>query len=121
MGRPAFIDSSDGGVSVKVILRQQLHSFLFADNSRRIKWFSSQKQIPVAAMISLTERRNEPSVSDPPNEKLFSLVTSFTHCPKTSFTLPRTGAARATAWKTMNVHEQRVRFVVEATQKARPF
>jgi len=25
------------------------------------------------------------------------------------------------AWKTMDVHEQRVRFVVEATQKVRPF
>ena len=25
------------------------------------------------------------------------------------------------AWKTMDIHEQRVRFVVAATQKARPF
>src|SRR5258708_4338592 len=32
-----------------------------------------------------------------------------------------TGVARAMAWKTMDVHEQRVRFVVEATQKVRPF
>jgi len=36
VGRPAFIDSSDGSVSVKVILRQQLHSFLFADHSHTI-------------------------------------------------------------------------------------
>jgi transposase len=33
VGRPAFIDSSDGGVSMTVILRQQPHSFLFAEYS----------------------------------------------------------------------------------------
>ena len=32
MGRPAFIDSSDGVVSVKLISREQPRSFLFADD-----------------------------------------------------------------------------------------
>jgi hypothetical protein len=32
VGRPAFIDSIDGVVSVKLISREQPHSFLFADD-----------------------------------------------------------------------------------------
>jgi hypothetical protein len=36
VGRPAFIDSSGGSVNVKVILRQQPHSLLFADDAEII-------------------------------------------------------------------------------------
>ena len=35
--------------------------------------------------------------------------------------LKRAGVMKAMAWKTMDVHEQRVRFVIEATQPGRTF
>jgi hypothetical protein len=51
-------------------------------------------------------------------------MTSFTPCPETSFTLRRVrstrGGGEGNGLKPMDVREQRVRFVVEAAQRAQP-
>src|SRR5215471_13564678 len=48
-------------------------------------------------------------------------MTSFTGCPKTSLTLPRerasAGGESGMAWRTMDLREQRVRFVVAAHRR----
>src|SRR5260370_22210560 len=54
---------------------------------------------------------------------LFSPITYFIGCPQTSFTLPRAKRAwsGSMAWKTVDIYEQRVRFVVAAAQGAQTF
>src|SRR5260370_2613254 len=50
-------------------------------------------------------------------------MTSFTDCPGTSFTLRRVSRAggEGMPWRTMDVHEQRVEFVVAPPRKSKPF
>src|SRR5215470_15071190 len=54
-------------------------------------------------------------------KRMFSPMTSFTGCHKTSLTLPRerasAGGESGMAWRTMDLREQRVRFVVAAHRR----
>ena len=61
----------------------------------------------------------------PSSRGLFSPMTSLTKCPETSFTLRRErserGSVRRDAVETMDVREQRVKFVVAASRREKPF
>src|SRR5260370_4359111 len=50
-------------------------------------------------------------------------MTSFTDCTGTSFPLRRVsrGGGEGMPWRSMDVHQQRVEFVVAAARKSKPF
>jgi len=104
------------------------HSFWLGVQNYTPRGDNKVKTSRSGAVSSISvENRNSPQErrADPPflktvrsHDILYKVSRGILYTPARA---TRAGVARAMAWKTMDVHEQRVRFVVAVMQKAQPF